>query len=168
MSGARHKTSKNPVKAPAPLRRCSPAWRRGCSQREILRGLRVSCPKSGQASKEDTSGRVFLAKHPAFLEKMPFFLRGWRGVGGLPAEELGVWQDVLQPVVVQHAEGEHRRSGVVGKVSGDARWKRQHHFPRDLHDTPAGPDTETEGGGKRGGGCSKCSRRGGFVPGMGQ
>ena len=70
--------------------------------------------------------------------------------GGLPAEELGVWQDVLQPVVVQHAEGEHRRSRVVGKVSGDARWERQHHLPRDLHDTPAAPDAETEGGGNKG------------------
>lgn len=64
----------------------------------------------------------------------------------LPAEQLGVWQDVLQPVVVQHAEGEHRRSGVVGKVSGDAGWKRQHHLPGDLHDAPAAPDTEIEGG----------------------
>lgn len=57
---------------------------------------------------------------------------------------------MLQPVVVQHAEGEHSRSRVVGKMSGDARWKRQHHLPRDLHDTPAVPNTETEGGGNGG------------------
>lgn len=76
---------------------------------------------------------------------------------GSPAEELGVWQDVLQPVVVQHAEGEHRWSGVVGKVSGNACREGQHHLPRDLHDAPAAPSTETQGEETEG---SKCSTRG--------
>lgn len=89
-------------------------------------------------------------KAPYFSGNPPSFgvLRG----RVLPAEQLGVWQDVLQPVVVQHAEGEYRRSGVVGKVSGDAGWKRQHHLPGDLHDAPAGPNTEIEAGRKKMGG----------------
>ena len=38
----------------------------------------------------------------------------------LPAEELWVGQDLLQPVVVTDAEGEDGLRGLAGKVPGDA------------------------------------------------
>ena len=60
---------------------------------------------------------------------------GCRGVL-LPAEELWVGQDLLQPVVVTDAEGEDGLGRLAGKVPGDARRERQNDLPGDLHHTP--------------------------------
>ncbi len=52
-----------------------------------------------------------------------------------PAEQLRIWEDLLQSVVVADAKGEDGLSWMAGKMPGYSRREGQHHLPCDLHHT---------------------------------
>lgn len=53
----------------------------------------------------------------------------------LPAQQLWIGEDLLQPVVVADGEGEDGLSWVAGKMSGYACREGQDHLSCDLHNT---------------------------------
>lgn len=53
----------------------------------------------------------------------------------LPAQQLWIGEDLLQPAIVADAKGEDGLSRVAGKMPSDARREGQHHLPCDLHHT---------------------------------